>query len=180
MGEVDSRRPQNDFVDDLVIRRYPWPGHDDLRFLLKASEVGCAPPVKDQGPAAVSMPRLINFESWLATADNAARRELGASLVEVVQHLHRAGICHRDLHVANLVLDGTRPYIIDFELATWSDPAVRCYDFFGPNAAVELPVAYERIGLWDGVWWDSPTPWVRTLGSVLGPAAAYGIEVRAN
>jgi tRNA A-37 threonylcarbamoyl transferase component Bud32 len=180
MVKVDSHRPYNEFVGDRVIRRYPWPNHVDAEFLLRASEVGCAPPVMDQGPLAISMPRLTNFETWLSTADNEARRRVGASLAQVIHRLHAAGVCHRDLHVGNVVLEGARPYLIDFELAAWSDPSLRCYDFVGPNEAIDLPVAHRRVGLLDGVWWDSPTPFVRTLRAALGPVATIDGEVHAN
>ncbi|MBM2614837.1 diguanylate cyclase [Actinoplanes sp. LDG1-06] len=44
--------------------------------------------------------------------------DVAARLADVITAVHAAGVTHKDINPANVVLDGDRPVLIDFELAT--------------------------------------------------------------
>ena len=110
------------------------------------------------------------FEVWWRSASPAELAEMRSCVLELIEGIHALGVCHRDLHDRNLVLDGGKPLVIDLELACEVDPAWRCYDLYGPSDSI--PVAEQHADFNDGhhsvhgVWWDSP---VSGLRSVFGP-----------
>ena len=96
-------------------------------------------------------------------------------LVLLVRAIHAAGICHRDLHIHNVVIaaDGS-PLAIDPEHALEVDPQGPCFDVWGPDSGLPVAPAHVQIGgtlAKTGVWWDAPlsSMQVTTLGSVFGP-----------
>lgn len=90
--------------------------------------------------------------------------------------MHRAGVCHRDLHHLNVMLCSGAPLVIDPEWAIDVDPAVRCYDLYGPGEVplLEAHKAYGgTLGAY-GIWWDAPVDQrfavqCRPVGAIFGP-----------
>jgi hypothetical protein len=121
---------------------------------------------------AIRMRRFTTLGQWMERASPEHRREMARALLDCVRGLHALGICHQDLHVDNVVVDGTRPLLIDFELALRTSPGKPCYDLVGP-AESGVPVHERHLfkGITQGVWWDSPTTQVRTIGRYLGSVA---------
>lgn len=99
---------------------------------------------------------------------------MGERVLTVVRSMHALGICHRDLHVGNLLVDSAqRPLVIDLELACEADPSWPCYDLGGPSPEVPIPDDHARLAALvpDGVWWDAELPpGMTSLGSVFGSA----------
>ena len=71
--------------------------------------------------------------------------------------MHRLGVCHRDLHLANIIVDAdARALIVDPDFAVDSDQGAPCYDLYGPEAS-GVPVPAEHAGYWanrGGDWRD--------------------------
>ncbi len=100
--------------------------------------------------------------------------EMGRRLYLRIEQLHGHGICHRDLHIANVVLRVNEvPLFIDPAFAIDSNPDKPCYDLEGPQRS-GVPVPPEHATQPNdnqfGVWWDSTGP-VPTLNSAFGPLA---------
>jgi len=98
---------------------------------------------------------------------------MGGRLYRRLKELHQNGMCHRDMHVGNVVLlDGT-PLLIDPALATESDPSRPCYDLYGPQlSGVAVPADhYDYPPNRGGVWWDC-TAEVPLLKDAIGSLAA--------
>src|ERR1700682_917095 len=115
-------------------------------------------------------PGLTLLADWLKEADKDAIQAVGRDILGCTDRLHAAGLCHRDVHERNVVLDDLRPLLIDFELAIEVPPDQACYDLLGPASGTPLPGIHREINLVDDVWWDSPTPHVRCLCSDFGPS----------
>jgi serine/threonine protein kinase len=113
--------------------------------------------------------------AWLAIEHSCEEvLEMGRRLYLRVEQLHCQGICHRDLHLANIVLrDDEVPLFIDPAFAIGSNPDNPCYDLEGPDRS-GVPVPPERTCQSNdnrlGVWWDSTGP-VPTLSSAFGRLA---------
>mgnify|MGYP001384190172 CR=1 FL=1 len=143
--------------------------------MAEAVAAGCAPhfEVIEGEPTKVRlvtirMQRFRPLHRWLDGAGAEHTRELARSLLDCVRRLHALGICHQDLHVDNVVVDGVRPLLIDFELALRTSRANPCYDLVGPTSGVPVHARHLFKGISEGVWWDSPTAQVRTIGRYLG------------
>ena len=98
---------------------------------------------------------------------------MGERVLALVRTVHPLRICHRDLHLDNLIVDDNRqPLVIDLELACEVEPTWPCYDLGGPLAEVLVPrdhAAQVALGMPNGVWWDAALPSCLTsLGSVFG------------
>jgi serine/threonine protein kinase len=97
-------------------------------------------------------------------------RSIGSAIHSQLRRLHQEGVCHCDVHEHNLLVDRSEmPLFIDFELAQPVSPSAPCYDLFGPPSGVPVPEAHTRVGLTDGVWWDSTPP------TGFGLSAAFGL-----
>lgn len=87
---------------------------------------------------------------------------------DVLRRVHTdAGMCHRDVHIDNIVLDNGQPLLIG---PKWAAPTVNdhCYDLEGPDASgVGLPDLHKDKPH-NGVWWGSSER-TRSLLSVFGP-----------
>ena len=121
--------------------------------------------------------RLMTLDEWLVTASSTDIDDMGRRLVQTVESMHAVGVCHRDLHVGNLLVDQNRPLIIDLELAKDVDPAGPCYDLQGPSSEVPIPQDHLSLGgdiAKYGVWWDAPLqpPYPRPLHTVFGASDA--------
>jgi hypothetical protein len=97
-------------------------------------------------------------------------------LLDLLGLVHFVGVCHRDTHVRNFVLDDGRPLIIDPKYAVKSNPQQPCYDLHGPTVSrVPVPDAHLNQGNQNrlGVWWDAPCPHEDVLGRRFGPSDGY-------
>ncbi len=99
---------------------------------------------------------------------------MGLKVLTLVRELHRHGVCHRDLHVGNIVVRDSEPLLIDMEFAVAADPARPCYDLVGPGPA-DIPVplrhAIQQNANQHGVWWDANNEEVETCGRAFGSVA---------
>jgi len=67
---------------------------------------------------------------WEAERDAAARRALARRVGELVGALHRARLAHRDLHPANVIVDGVgAPWLVDLGRARRAGAATRAADW---------------------------------------------------
>ena len=72
--------------------------------------------------------------------------QLRRRLIELIRAVHALGICHRDLHDGDIVLDGDRPLVIDVDLACDVDQHWPCYDVYGPSDLIPVPKAHLEVG----------------------------------
>jgi hypothetical protein len=111
------------------------------------------------------------FPKWQQNATPAELAEMRLLVIELITSVHAFGICHRDLHQNNLVLDDRRPLVIDLELACEVDPESPCYDLYGPSDTVPVPEQHVVVGGGyevHGVWWDSPMDGLHRIFGPLG------------
>jgi serine/threonine protein kinase len=136
----------------------------------RLSDAGLAPAIVRVTHDEIVVVRHRTLEDWLRTTPPQERVEMKEAIRALLLAAHAVGLCHRDVHVGNLVLtDDERPLLIDFALAT---PSVngRCYDLEGPEAS-RVPVPPEHLrepGHERGVWWGSPVRH-RSLELAFGP-----------
>lgn len=104
------------------------------------------------------------LSEWLRSHGSPPERsDMRVAIRDQLHRLHAAGICHRDVHLGNVVIDAAgTPRFIDFELATRVDPNGPCFDILGPQSGVPVPEEHRRVGLAEGVWWNQ---WPPALGS---------------
>jgi hypothetical protein len=112
--------------------------------------VGCAPPFTVVGLDQIRMPRLVPLTPLLASATAHERLAPARLLVVCFKRLYAAGICHRDGHRDNFVLDGPRALLIDFELACSVYPEGLCYDLVGPASGIAVPWEHQLLGMTQG------------------------------
>jgi hypothetical protein len=98
---------------------------------------------------------------------------MGLRVLRRIKELHGHGVCHRDLHVGNIVVRDGVPLFIDTEFAIERHPGKPCYDLFGPDSGVSVPErhAHQQNANRNGVWWDADNHEVETLGRAFGPLA---------
>jgi hypothetical protein len=108
---------------------------------------------------------------WLAEhREPEALAIMHSALENQIIGLHAMGVCHGDIHVYNVVVrDDGLPLLIDFELATRTDSRRACFDLVGPSDDVEVPIVHREHDLTEGVWWDTASRLVPSLGRALGP-----------
>jgi len=113
------------------------------------------------------------FRNLVARRSTGQLAEMRLRVVALIRSIHRLGVCHRDLHARNLVLDGGHPLVIDLELACEVDPEGPCYDTHGPCEAIPVPEQHRAVGGEygvHGVWWDSPADGLnRAFGPIPQP-----------
>ena len=136
----------------------------------RLAEAGLAPQIIRMDDEEICLKKYDRFDLWWRSASPGELLEMRASVLHLIEGVHALGVCHRDLHERNLVLDGGIALVIDLELACEVNPAWRCYDLYGPSESI--PVAEQHVAVNDGhhsvhgVWWDSP---VSGLHLVFGP-----------
>lgn len=140
----------------------------------RLAEAGLAPAVLDATATTLFIRRYVPLLNWLNTEPPAgAMREMGSRLLDLLGRVHSAGVCHRDTHVRNFVLDDGMPLIIDPKYAVESNPQQPCYDVHGPDAS-GVPVPDEHLNQGNdnrvGVWWNAPYPHEDVLGRRFGPS----------
>jgi tRNA A-37 threonylcarbamoyl transferase component Bud32 len=96
---------------------------------------------------------------WIENRGRGERLQLSGKLRAAIGRMHAAGICHRDLYVANVVVDESdQPLIVDFELARLDvDPIADCYDLVGARSGVAKPAAHITEHQPDVHWHQPPT-----------------------
>jgi hypothetical protein len=157
--------------------RRPYKSPEEDRVFLgvydRWSDLGLAPEIIEITAHALFTRCHQTLEDWLKDPrSDDELRAMGRRLHARVVELHSHGMCHRDLHAANVVIrDDGSPLFIDPGFATDSNPEAPCYDLVGPVAA-GMPVleahASQTNGNQNGVYWDADTPAVRTLASIFG------------
>lgn len=115
--------------------------------------------------AVIEMQECTPLASWLADHEWIARDvdDMHERILQLVREMHAQGICHRDLHVQNVVVCEGRPMAIDPQLATNADPSKQCYDLDGPASGMPIPMPHQMLAGYrdSGVWWRSS---IRGLG----------------
>jgi tRNA A-37 threonylcarbamoyl transferase component Bud32 len=54
---------------------------------------------------------------WSGNVDDGARDDMRRLLLGRIHELHTLGVCHRDLHSENVIVDKNQIYFIDFQLS---------------------------------------------------------------
>jgi hypothetical protein len=138
---------------DYVFKQRAW--EYERTMMATAAKVGWAPPFDLVGQDVIRVPYLTPLEHRIRDADAAERRMVARAILDCIEGVHAAGMCHRDVHRDNFVVDGAKVLLIDFELARNVDPKSPCYDLIGPPSGVEVPQQHTFLGVTEGFWWDS-------------------------
>jgi Phosphotransferase enzyme family len=173
-------RPRTKLADDFVIKEFDSIAECDREFgfLATAHQARCAGEPTRIDPLTIRLPRRLPMTNWLESATGPEFLEMRYLLLQLLSRLHSAGICHRDCHRENIVLDKGLPVLIDFELAIECDPNTPCYDLVGPASGITLPDQHQSIGLFAGVWWDSPFVGMANLVKDFGPL--FGLQPQST
>lgn len=144
-----------------------------LRHYQLLSDLGFAPEILDSTGDGLVTRKYPTLEAWLwSHPSETEMKTMRRRLLTFLKKVHReVGICHRDTHIRNFVLEEDRPLLIDPTLAIESDRDRPCYDLVGPApSGVAIPAVHaaQPNNNCLGVWWDAPEPFEQTLGSVFG------------
>ncbi len=148
-------------------------GERFVKYYPRLSDLELAPQIVKMTSDKIITRRCLPLCDWLAGIPSSDdTRRMGHSLYLQLEKLHAHGICHRDVHVCNIVLLGDAPLLIDPEFAMDSDPQKPCYDLYGPGpSGLLVPKEHSdhprNVG---GVWWDC-TAEVPALWKAFGPLA---------
>ncbi|KAK4182439.1 hypothetical protein QBC35DRAFT_509984 [Podospora australis] len=82
-----------------------------------------------------------------------------AGIKSGIQHLHALGLVHNDINPSNIMLDGDKAVIIDFDscrrIGESLEDVGRTYEWYGKQVKTALPQndldALEEIRLWLGI-----------------------------
>jgi hypothetical protein len=146
-------------------------------FFPLASEAGLAPRIISRTGDVLVVARGTPLPEWLESADPVAIRALRERVLQMIIRLHTLGVCHRDLHWANIVIIDGEPLAIDFEHALRTDASWECYDLYGPSDLIPLladHAKFQQVLGTQGIWWGAQRDerWgsaYTPLGYVLGP-----------
>jgi serine/threonine protein kinase len=145
------------------------------RYLPRLAKAGLTPEIVELSDTEVVTKLGQPFRAWWPTADSLALAAVRSRVIELIASVHGLGVCHRDLHDGNLVLDlDGRPLVVDLEWACEVDPSGPCYDLYGPSPKVPVPAAHLQVGgpFAKGVWWGNQLGSGYTaLGDIFGPIA---------
>lgn len=139
-------------------------------FYQRLSAMGAAPEVVEVTDDEIVAMKHRTLTEWLTQSPSKAEKDkMAAKIRDLLRRVHQeGGICHRDIHVRNVVLtDADEPLLIDFGLAVESDSEL-CYDLYGDASGVPIPEAHRKQGGHNGVWWGS-TMRHDSLESAFGP-----------
>jgi tRNA A-37 threonylcarbamoyl transferase component Bud32 len=164
---VPRTRPSNgEFIKEHM---NPVQFKTESELLAIARAAGCAPEFEIEPPMTIRLRRHVTLTEWVQT-DRADLKAMGLLVLEQIHKLHAAGVCHRDLKLSEIVVDGDRPLLIDFDLSTEASPEQPCYDLLGPASGVPLPPIHACVGITQGVWWDTAAPQIgNPLWRLFGP-----------
>jgi hypothetical protein len=145
--------------DDEYIKEHLNQAQFDVeaKLLEITHEAGCAPMFVTALPRTLVLRKHETLATWILKATPVEQTAMAQRVLAHIHNLHRSGVCHRDIKLADIVLDGEIPLFVDFELGALVQPANHCYDLHGPASGVPLPQVHQVVQLFDGVWWDSPT-----------------------
>jgi hypothetical protein len=163
------------------LHRRPFKAHESpdqfIAYYRRMADAGVAPEILGATPEALVTPLHVRLEDWLLESPPRAAHQMAHRILAQLQTMHRIGICHRDIHIANIVVANETPLFVDPEFATDSDPGRPCYDLYGPGpSGIPVPpahVAYPPNA--DGVWWDcaAEVPALhKTFGSLVSVEAS--------
>ena len=147
------------------------------KYLPRLADASLSPSITGWGMGSVSMVKGTPALDWLAKADDLAIGAMRIQVLDLIRGMHTLGVCHRDLHVENIVIVDGQALAIDVDHACDVDPSWPCYDLTGPSPQVPLLPAHAQ---WGGVlgstgmWWGASqdTRWngrYVPLGRVFGP-----------
>ena len=150
----------------------------ELKYMEKAAALGVGPELCswDKPSMTIEMYAATPVLSWFSSSPSSEEiREVGKNLLKAIVHLHSNGICHRDIHIRNLLIqDNDCPLIIDWEYAVDADPNGPCYDLIGPASNTPKPMPHRiRSSTETGVWWDTPMTSVSPVAQYFGPLSEY-------
>jgi len=137
----------------------------------RLSNLGLAPEVVSADSEQILARWHEPLHCWRAHHSRDEWIDMGLRVFSRVKELHSHGVCHRDLHVGNIVVQDGQPLFVDMEFAAASDPAKPCYDLIGPErSGVSVPRrhAEQPNANQHGVWWDAENSEVKTLGHAFG------------
>lgn len=143
----------------------------EVRLRTIACAAGCSPDFAVEEPLSLRTRALTRLAEWLPRASDEECDRMALRILRQVLALHEAGVCHRDLKVGDVVLDGDHPLLIDFDLGTAVAPSQVCFDLYGPASGVPVAPIHLAVGIADGVWWDSRD--LQGLSAVFGPLSSY-------
>jgi hypothetical protein len=155
--------------DERLTITKPYSGQTAAHYQ-RLSDVGLAPALVMVTQNEIMALLRGTLEDWLAAGPSQDDKDsMAVRIRDLLRAVHeKAGICHRDVHVGNIVLDEQdRPLLIG---PKWAVPVVNehCYDLEGPGASgIEVPELHVRQGH-DGVWWGSSVAH-RALSEAFGP-----------
>jgi serine/threonine protein kinase len=115
----------------------------------RLAHAGLCPRILHMDGWHLCLERCESFSEWHRKASESELGAMRTKVIGLIQDLHAAGVCHRDLHEDNLVFKSGRPLVIDLEYACAVDPTGPCYDLYGPSEGHQ--------GRLFRHWWDSPT-----------------------
>ena len=141
------------------------------------SDIGVAPAVFDVSPAMIVTQLGEPLEAWLHGRSESDLAGMARLIYDRVLRMHQHGICHRDLHAANIVVIADEPFFVDPDFASRCDPSLPPYDLYGPGPSkVDVPEAHlaypPNRG---GVWWDCDAE-VPALHIFFGRVATVGTD----
>jgi hypothetical protein len=148
----------------------PYAGETAANYL-RLSNLGLAPALVKVSQNEIMSVLHRTLEDWLAAGPSQENKAFMAVRIrDLLRAVHeKAEICHRDVHVGNIVLVAEdRPVLIG---PKWAVPVVNehCYDLEGPEpSGIEVPELHVAQGH-DGVWWGSSVNH-RALTEAFGPA----------
>jgi serine/threonine protein kinase len=148
--------------DEGYFRRFRNPEEraSHTQYLPILSEAGLAPRIIKFTNEGVLLETCTPLEVWIAERQAFDVATMRLRCIRLTQQIHSLGICHRDLHARNVVVDAEdHPLVIDLDLACSSNPAQRCYDMIGPESGIAIANQHLALGgpyAEYGVWWNSP------------------------
>lgn len=172
------------YEDDVVVKWYSE-NHRELfnaeasyLKLLHGSGIGINVLSIDEDKFIIRMARYRPALDFIMKEDisDEVRVDIGQQLLKKINQLHTEyGVCHRDIHIRNVVLDNSNePYIIDWEFAMHVPPSGPCYDLHGPYTGLPKPTPHRiQSSTETGVWWDTPMMSVDSIGKYFGPLEEY-------
>jgi serine/threonine protein kinase len=135
------------------------------------ADAGLAPKIIRVTEREIEAVKHTTLVDWLSAKPSEDEYEvMKNALFRLLRAAHATGICHRDVHIRNIVVgDDGRPLLIDPALAAPSVNA-HCYDLEGPELS-GVPVPDEHVRQRGdnacGVWWGSPVKY-DSLGEKFG------------
>jgi serine/threonine protein kinase len=153
------------------------------KYYQRLADAGLAPKIIRVTENEIEAVKHTTLTKWLSGKPSKDERQvMKEALVKLLRAAHETGICHRDVHICNIVLrDDGRPLLIDPALAA-ENVNEHCYHLEGPEVA-GVPIPQEHLEQdgderW-GVWWGSPVKY-RSLEEKFGHWASVWVCVSSR